>query len=90
MHFHITCRFVMTVLLLPCITQQKNTTESWREDSASNVIPAISTSDTVGQRKKMGSSTFGAALIDILLNFLDIVVLCSLEYLKTSKKSTKD
>jgi len=49
--------------LLPSVTQQQNVMEYWREGSASTVILSTSTSDVVGQFRKIESIAFEAALV---------------------------
>ena len=52
-----------TAPLLPSVTQQQNVMGYWREGSTSAAIPQISTSDVMGQQKKIGGISVGAALI---------------------------
>ena len=54
--------FCQTAPLLPSVTQHRNVTEYWQEDSASTAIPPTSASDVVVQHNKIGGIIIGAVL----------------------------
>ena len=49
--------------LLPYVTRQQHVMGYWWEGSTSTAIPPMSASDTVDQRNKTRSITFGAVLV---------------------------
>ena len=55
--------FCQTIPLLPSVPQQQNVMKYWQEGSASTTMFQTSASDVMGQHNKIGSITFGAALI---------------------------
>jgi len=58
--------FCQTAPLLPSVTQPQNVTEYCWEHSASTAMPPTSTSEVRGQHDKIGSITFGTAIINIM------------------------
>jgi len=54
--------FCQSVPLWPSVTQQQNVTGYGQEGSASNAMPTF-TSEVMGQHNKIGSLTFGVALL---------------------------
>ena len=64
-HFHVRLRSVRPSALLPSVTQQQNVMAYWWEGSTSTAIPPTSIPDIVGQYNKIGSITFGAALVHL-------------------------
>ena len=55
--------FCQTIPLLPSVPQQQNVMKYWQEGSASTTMFQTSASDVMGQHNKIGSITFGAALV---------------------------